>query len=65
MTESEPSDSRHVESFLEMLAAERGAAANTREAYARDLKDLAGFLARRGRAVHQAGVTGISKSSGR
>ncbi len=52
-------EDRHVESFLEMLAAERGAAANTREAYARDLKDFAGFLARRGRAVHQAGVTDL------
>ena len=59
MTRSEPSDSRHVESFLEMLAAERGAAANTREAYAHDLKDFAGFLARRGRAVHQAGVADL------
>ncbi len=49
-------DNRHVESFIEMLAAERGAAINTREAYARDLKDFSGFLARRGRAVHQAGV---------
>ncbi len=42
-----------------MLAAERGAAANTREAYARDLKDFAGFLARRGRAVHHAGVADL------
>ncbi len=42
-----------------MLAAERGAAANTREAYARDLKDFAGFLARRGRATHQAGVADL------
>ncbi len=42
-----------------MLAAERGAAANTREAYARDLKDFAGFLARRGRAAHQAGVADL------
>jgi len=42
-----------------MLAAERGAAANTREAYAHDLKDFAGFLARRGRAVHQAGVADL------
>ena len=50
---------RHVESFLEMLAAERGAAANTREAYARDLKDFLGFLARRGRAAHQAGVADL------
>jgi len=59
VTGSEASDNRHVESFLEMLVAERGAAANTREAYARDLKDFAGFLARRGRAVHQAGVTDL------
>ena len=42
-----------------MLAAERGAAANTLEAYARDLKDFAGFLARRGRAAHQAGVADL------
>ncbi|RAU23097.1 tyrosine recombinase [Paramagnetospirillum kuznetsovii] len=31
---------RHTESFLEMLAAERGAAANTLDAYRRDLDDL-------------------------
>jgi integrase/recombinase XerD len=56
---------RHVESFLEMLAAERGAAANTRAAYARDLKDFAGFLARRGRAAHQAGVADLRAYLGR
>jgi len=39
---------RHVEAFLEMLAAERGAAANTRAAYGRDLRHFAGFLAGRG-----------------
>lgn len=38
---------RHVESFLEMLAAERGAAANTIESYRRDLEDFADFAARR------------------
>lgn len=38
--------SRHVDSFLEMLAAERGAAANTLDAYRRDLDDLATFLSR-------------------
>jgi integrase/recombinase XerD len=39
--------SRHLESFVEMLRAERNAARNTVEAYTRDLTDLAGFLARR------------------
>ncbi len=36
--------SRHVEAFLEMLAAERGAAPLTLAAYRRDLGDLAHFL---------------------
>ncbi len=40
--------SRHVEAFLEMLAAERGAASNTLDAYRRDLQDFAAFLAKRG-----------------
>lgn len=40
--------SRHVESFLEMLAAERGAATNTLDAYRRDLGDLGDYLTRRG-----------------
>ena len=39
--------SRHLESFIEMLRAERNAARNTVEAYTRDLDDLAAFLARR------------------
>ena len=37
--------SRHVESFLEMLAAERGAAKLTIAAYRTDLEDLSRFLA--------------------
>jgi integrase/recombinase XerD len=45
---------RHVESFLEMLAAERGAARNTLDAYAADLADFAGFAATRGQAVSAA-----------
>ena len=39
--------SRHLEAFLEMLAAERGAAAATLSAYRRDLLNLAAFLAER------------------
>ncbi|TAL00248.1 MAG: site-specific tyrosine recombinase XerD [Rhodospirillaceae bacterium] len=36
--------SRHVESFLEMMAVERGAAAHTLAAYGRDLADFSAFL---------------------
>jgi integrase/recombinase XerD len=39
------SDLRHMIAFLDMLAAERGAAANTLEAYRRDLDDYVRFLA--------------------
>jgi len=39
---------RHIESFTEMLAAERGAARNTLLAYGRDLSDFAIFAASRG-----------------
>lgn len=45
---------RHLESFLEMMAAERGAARNTLAAYRRDLIDLSGFLKRRGRPLEAA-----------
>jgi integrase/recombinase XerD len=38
---------RHVEAFLEMLAAERGSARNTRVAYELDLTDFATFTERR------------------
>ena len=44
----DPESARALDSFLEMLAAERNAAANTREAYKRDLDDFAAFLRRRG-----------------
>jgi integrase/recombinase XerD len=39
---------RHLEEFLEMLAAERGAASNTLQAYRRDLEDFLSFLEGRG-----------------
>lgn len=51
--------SRHVESFLEMMAGERGAARNTLDAYGRDLVDFAAFLAGRGRAVHEADIEAV------
>ncbi|MBB4264540.1 site-specific tyrosine recombinase XerD [Roseospira visakhapatnamensis] len=38
--------SRHVESFLEMMAVDRGASAHTLDAYRRDLDALAVFLGR-------------------
>lgn len=43
-----------AEAFLEMMAAERNAAPNTLTAYAKDLEDAAGFLARRGRGFESA-----------
>jgi integrase/recombinase XerD len=44
----------HSEAFLEMLAAERGAARNTLAAYAADLEDFAAFLRAEGMAPGQA-----------
>ncbi len=45
---------RHVEAFLEMLAAERGAARNTLLAYQADLGDFAAFAQARGQRVATA-----------
>jgi integrase/recombinase XerD len=47
-----PTASAYVSSFLEMLSAERNAAANTQLAYRRDLEDFEAFLERR---EHDAG----------
>lgn len=44
----------HADAFLEMLAAQRGAARTTLKAYAGDLAHLAAFLARSGRALIEA-----------
>jgi len=43
--------SAHVEAFLEMMAAERGASRHTLDAYFRDLDDFAGFALSRGQAA--------------
>jgi integrase/recombinase XerD len=40
-----PKDAYLIEAFLEMMSAERGASANTLEAYRRDLDDAAAFFA--------------------
>jgi integrase/recombinase XerD len=45
---------RPIEAFLEMIAAERGAAKNTLDAYARDLADYASELARAGKMPQNA-----------
>ena len=44
-----------LDAFLEMMAAERGAARHTLDAYRRDLADFSGFLARRGKGLPAAG----------
>jgi integrase/recombinase XerD len=46
--------SRHADAFLEMLAAERGAALNTLDSYRRDLVDFSAFAARRRRRPEDA-----------
>ena len=51
---TKPPASREVDAFLEMMAAERGAAANTIASYRIDLKDFAGFTARRERRIEAA-----------
>lgn len=49
-----------IEIFLEMLSAERGAAANTISAYRRDLEDFRKFLRRRARLIAAAAPPDIS-----
>ena len=49
----------HVEIFLEMLAAERGAAVNTLEGYRRDLSDFAAFTAKKDRPAQDAGADDV------
>jgi integrase/recombinase XerD len=50
---------RLVELFLDMLASERGGAANTLEAYTRDLDDLTAFLAGKRRTVATAATSDL------
>jgi len=48
---------KHADAFLEMLAAERGAARNTLLAYAADLQDFAAFAAAHGTGPSEADET--------
>jgi len=54
-----PSDERLIDLYLDMLAAERGAAANTLEAYRRDLEDFSAHLGNHGRTVATANSDAI------
>ncbi|MFN7025132.1 MAG: site-specific tyrosine recombinase XerD [Pseudorhizobium sp.] len=49
----------HIEAFLEMMSAERGAAVNTLTSYQRDLDDLHAFLAGRGTSPLQASSSNL------
>jgi integrase/recombinase XerD len=52
---------RHIEAFLEMLVAERGAARNTLAAYAADLADFSGFAVSRGTGAAGAGAATLQE----
>ena len=49
----------HIEAFLEMMSAERGAAPNTLASYRRDLEDYGRFLGARGSGFERAGVEAV------
>ncbi|MFK3779489.1 site-specific tyrosine recombinase XerD [Agrobacterium sp. NPDC089420] len=53
-------DGARLESFLEMMSAERGAAASTLSSYERDLADLREFLAGRGQSLTEAQTPELS-----
>jgi integrase/recombinase XerD len=53
---TKPSDTRLIGLFLDMLAAEQGASANTLDAYRRDLTDVSEFFGRAGHSFADAGT---------
>jgi integrase/recombinase XerD len=59
------SDERLIDLYLDMLAAERGAAANTLEAYRRDLTDFAADVREHGDGIATAGSDDIRGYLGR
>jgi integrase/recombinase XerD len=60
----QPSDGRLIALFLDMLAAERGAAPNTLAAYRRDLADFASYLAGAGATVKSATTEDVRRYLG-
>ncbi len=54
-----PPASPHIDMFLELMAAERGASENTLFAYRRDLEDFSLFLHRRGRRIEGSDTENI------
>lgn len=54
-------DQRHVAAFLEMMTAEKGAAANTLDAYRRDLADFTAFLERASKTIVTAVKADVSR----
>jgi integrase/recombinase XerD len=61
---AQPSDGRLIALFLDMLAAERGAAPNTLAAYRRDLADFASSLADAGSTVKSATTEDVRRYLG-
>ena len=55
-----PRDRLHLDSFLEMMSAERGAAENTLQSYQRDLDDLLLFFAGQGTGTATATTADLS-----
>src|SRR5215210_3105108 len=60
-----PSDERLIDLYLDMLAAERGAAANTLDAYRRDLEDFSADLGQHGGTIATANNDAIRAYLGR
>src|ERR1700758_3737509 len=56
---SKASDSKLINLFLDMLAAEQGAGANTLDAYRRDLADLSDYLSHSGVTLAGANTGGL------
>lgn len=54
-----PGDDALIDGFIDMMAAERGAAKNTLDAYRRDCEDLASFLVSAGTSLKKADTDAI------